>query len=463
MRFALFSHSVRSDWNNGHAHFLRGLMRALLDMGHEAVCYEEARNWSVSNLVATRGWRPLVEFRRCFPFLRLRLYDADLPAPAAPITSINRAGNRAGNRADRADAPRDAGAPPAMPPSTISRLERRLHRELAEMDVVILHEWTAIENPALLDLLVRLKRVYGFLLFFHDNHYRILTQPVRMARLGLERCDAVLAFSPSIAAAYRQTLRFDPKAVHVVHEAADTALFRPLPPDEARPLDDALFVGNWGGRDRAAELRAFLLRPARHVGQARRFALYGVRYPPEVLDVIQRFYGVDYRGWLPNHRVPAAFAHTKVVLHVSRRQYAKVLYGTPTIRVFEALACGSALVSTPWPDTDGLFRAGEDYVVAETPAQLTGALQWLWQDEPARLRLGRSGLQRVLAAHTCTHRAEQILGIVARLRGDATSPTVPAVAEAGHSGCEAVGVVAARPAARAARQAVPAELEVAGG
>lgn len=448
LRFALFSHSVRSDWNNGHAHFLRGLMRALLDMGHEAVCYEEARNWSVSNLVATRGWRPLVEFRRCFPFLRLRLYDSDLPAPAGPT-----------------GASRIAASPP---PTTIARLERRLHRELAEMDVVIIHEWTAIENPALLDLLVRLKRAYGFLLFFHDNHYRILTQPVRLARLGLERCDAVLAFSPSIAAAYRQTLRFDSKAVHVVHEAADTALFRPLPPDEARPIDDALFVGNWGGRDRAAELRAFLLRPARHLRRERRFALYGVRYPPEVLEVIQRFYGVDYRGWLPNHRVPAAFAHTRVVLHVSRRQYARVLYGTPTIRVFEALACGSALVSTPWPDTDGLFRAGEDYVVAATPAQLTEALQWLWQDEAARLRLGRSGLERVLAAHTCNHRAEQILGIVARLRGDATLPDDADAGPAsngdnGRSGCGSGGVVAARPASSAARQAVPAELEVAGG
>ncbi|MDQ3703510.1 MAG: glycosyltransferase [Chloroflexota bacterium] len=429
-------------------------MRALMDMGHEAVCYEEARNWSVSNLVATRGWRPLVEFHRCFPFLRLRLYDSDLPA-AAGSTASSLASSTASTIA-RPGASCETGSPP---PTTISRLERRLHRELAEVDVVIIHEWTAIENPALLDLLVRLKRAYGFLLFFHDNHYRILTQPVRMARLGLERCDAVLAFSPSIAAAYRQTLRFDSKAVHVVHEAADTALFRPLPPDEARPMDDALFVGNWGGRDRAAELRAFLLRPARRVRPARRFALYGVRYPPEVLDVIQRFYGVDYRGWLPNHRVPAAFAHTRVVLHVSRRQYAKVLYGTPTIRVFEALACGSALVSTPWRDTDGLFRAGEDYVVAETPAQLTEALQWLWQDEAARLRLGRSGLQRVLAAHTCTHRAEQILGIVARLRSDATLPND---ADDGPGGCDSVDVVAARPPVSAARQAVPAELEVAG-
>lgn len=457
MRFALFSHSVRSDWNNGHAHFLRGLVRALLSKGHEVACYEEAGNWSVSNLVAARGWRPLVESRRCFPFLRPRLYNADLPAPSGS--------------ASRYAPPRLAGerlsASPSDPttrldtsPHTTSPLERRLHRELAEVDVVIIHEWTAIENPALLDLLLRLKRAYGFVLFFHDNHYRILTQPVRMARLGLDRCDAVLAFSPSIAAAYRQVLGLDPKAVHVVHEAADTALFHPLPPDPRQPMDDALFVGNWGGRDRAAELRAFLFRPARHVRPQRRFALYGVRYPPEVLRVIQRFYGVDYRGWLPNHHVPAALARARVVLHVPRRQYVKVLYGTPTIRVFEALACGSALVSTPWPDTDGLFRAGEDYVVAETPAQLEEALQWLWSDETARLRLGRSGLQRILAAHTCNHRAEQILGIVARLRGDAPAPLARESVRNGDR--PPAGLVTPHRAAVGTPVGMPAELGVSG-
>jgi spore maturation protein CgeB len=239
-----------------------------------------------------------------------------------------------------------------------------------------------------------------------------------MARLGLERCDAILAYSPSIAAAYRTRLGLAPTAVTVVHEAADTALFRPLPPDPGRSLDDALFVGNWGGSDRAAELRTFLLRPARRHRADRRFALYGVRYPPEVLRLVVERCGIDHRGWLPNHRVPEAFAQSRTVLHVPRRQYVEALSGTPTIRVFEALACGAALLSTPWQDTDRLFRAGEDYVVTETAAQQEAVLEWLWRDEAARQRLGRSGRARILAQHTCRHRAEQLLAIIARLRGD---------------------------------------------
>ncbi|HEV2125426.1 MAG TPA: glycosyltransferase, partial [Chloroflexota bacterium] len=285
-------------------------MRALQTLGHDTVCYEEAENWSISNLVGQHGLRPLVQFHRRFPFAQARLYR----------------------------------------PEPISELEKQLRLELAEVDVVVVHEWTAAENPALVDLLARLKRAHGFLLFFHDTHYRILTQPVRMARLGFDRFDAILAYGPSIADEYRRRLGLT--NVHVFHEAADASIFQPLPPDPDRPMDDALFIGNWGGRDRAHELREFLLRPARDFRGERRFAVHGVRYPTRVLDTIQRHYGVEYRGWLPNYLVPAAFAQAHVVVHVIRRQYMRVLHGIPTIRVFEALACGTALVSTRWHDTD---------------------------------------------------------------------------------------------------------------
>jgi spore maturation protein CgeB len=378
VRFAFFYHSARSDWNHGNAHFLRGLVRSLTGLGHSAVCYEGARGWSVTNLVAGAGLGPLVEFRRRFPFVDVRLYD-----------------------------PQPEGA-----------LERRLEQELYGMDVVVLHEWPAVEQPALLQLLLRLRPRCGFRLLFHDTHYRMLTQPSRLARLGLERCDAILAFGPSLAATYRERLGLGPETVHVVHEAADDALFRPLPPDPHCPLDDALFVGNWGGPDRASELRAFLFRPARRLRAGRRFALYGVRYPPETLRMVQERCGIDYRGWLPNHRVPQALAQARAVLHIPRRQYVRVLHGTPTIRVFEVLSCAAPLISTYWPDTDGLFRAGTDYVVADTPQQMEEALRWLWRDEGAARRLGHSGRERILAQHTCRHRALQILDLVSRLRGE---------------------------------------------
>jgi spore maturation protein CgeB len=376
VRFALFYHSARSDWNHGNAHFLRGMMRALVSLGHQVVCYEEVGGWSVMNLVAAHGLRPLVDFRRRFPYAQVQLYERE-PVPA---------------------------------------LERRLVQELAGVDVVLVHEWPASEHHALWELLVRLRRYCGYTLLFHDTHYRILTQPKRIAHLGLERVDGVLAYGSSIAEEYRR--RFGLGEVHVFHEAADVALFRPLPPDSKRPVDDAVFIGNWAGRDRAHEVRQFLLRPAKRFRtEGRRFAIYGVRYPPEVLKTIGDYYGVDYRGWLPNYLVPQAFAQARVAIHVVRRQYAHLLHGIPTIRVFEALACGVPVVSTRWHDTDHLFRAGQDFLVADTRAQMEEALSWLWHDETARQTLARSGLARVRAKHTCFHRATQLLDIIAGLRG----------------------------------------------
>ena len=53
----------------------------------------------------------------------------------------------------------------------------------------------------------------------------------------------------------------------------------------------------------------------------------------------------------------------RVTVHVPRRPYAQALPGIPTIRVFEALACGIPLVSAPWDDVEGLFRPGEDFLI----------------------------------------------------------------------------------------------------
>jgi len=92
----------------------------------------------------------------------------------------------------------------------------------------------------------------------------------------------------------------------------------------------------------------------------------------------------------------------------------EALRGIPTIRVFEALACGIPLVSAPWMDTEGLFRPG-DYRVAETPAEMTAALHHFCTDEDAAREQAARGLETVFARHTCDHRAEQLLEIVREL------------------------------------------------
>jgi spore maturation protein CgeB len=140
--------------------------------------------------------------------------------------------------------------------------------------------------------------------------------------------------------------------------------------------------------------------------------MYGVRYPDQVQARMRNGLAVDYRGGARNVDVPRIYSAAKVVLHVPRRQYVELLPGTPTIRVFEALATGACLVSLPWPDTDHLFRTGEDFAVVATPDEMRDTLRWLTGDAEARARFGLNGWQTILTHHTCGHRADQILGIL---------------------------------------------------
>ena len=102
-------------------------------------------------------------------------------------------------------------------------------------------------------------------------------------------------------------------------------------------------------------------------------------------------------------------------MHVPRRFYVEKLPGIPTIRVFEALACGIPLVCAPWHDSEGLFRPGEDYLVAETGEAMTRHLADLRDDPDLRASLVASGLAAIRDRHSCAHRAAELLTIVDRL------------------------------------------------
>jgi spore maturation protein CgeB len=144
-----------------------------------------------------------------------------------------------------------------------------------------------------------------------------------------------------------------------------------------------------------------------------RYAIYGVRYPEHVVARLNNGLDISYRGWLPNVEVSAVLSAARVVLHVPRRQYVELLPGTPTIRVFEALASGACLISLPWDDTDGLFVAGRDFVVAHSPDEMRDLVEWLCRDDSARERIATHGLQTIHARHTCAHRVSELLALLA--------------------------------------------------
>jgi spore maturation protein CgeB len=359
-RFAFFYQSVISDWNHGNAHFLRGLMRALQARGHAAVCYEQVDNWSISNLLQIRP-DAVDDFTTHFPDLRFERYALD------------------------------------------NRLSDWLRERLAQVDFAVVHEWNA---PEVIRLVGRLSRQMGVRALFHDTHYRVVLDDPHRASLGLEEYDSILAYSPSVAERYR-ALGFE--RVHVLHEAADTTVFAPL---DVPKMNDVVFVGNYGDGDRSDELEDFVFAPRSSLAHLR-YAVFGVRYPEHIVARLNNGLNIAYGGWLPNVLVASVYSAARVALHIPRRQYVDLLPGTPTIRVFEALASGACLISLPWQDTDHLFDVDRDFAVARTPAEMRDLIAWLCEDEGARRAFGEHGRQTILARHTCGHRADQLLEVLA--------------------------------------------------
>lgn len=360
MKIVYFTHSLASCWNHGNAHFLRGVLDELIARGHEVAVHEPADAWSLANLLADHGDAGLEPYRTAYPRLSSRRYG-----PKEDVAAL----------ADGAD-------------------------------LVIVHEWTAPETVAVLGR----ARARGapWLLLFHDTHHRAVSAPDDMAAYDLAAYDGVLAFGEALSEVYRA--RGWGNRVWTWHEAADTRRFRP-PAQETR-REGLVWIGNWGDGERTRELEDFLLRPAQAAGLP--LDIYGVRYPDEALALLAH-HGARYHGWAANAAAPAIFARHLATVHVPRRYYATMLPGIPTIRVFEALACGIPLVSAPWDDAEGLFRPGTDYLVARDGAEMTRHLAVLAHDPDLRAALASAGRETVLARHTCAHRVDELLGIVGSL------------------------------------------------
>lgn len=358
MRFILYSQSLLSDWNHGNAHFLRGILRELAARGHDVVALEPQESWSRQNLVADQGSAALERFQRDFPEIRTQIYDAAFDHEAV----------------------------------------------LSFADVVIVHEWTAPEIVARIGRYRR--RGAGFTLLFHDTHHRAVSDSAGIAALLLEDYDGILVFGESLRQRY--VAQGWGKQSFTWHEAADARQFRP-PAGEAESTGDLIWIGNWGDGERTAELREFLFDPVSSLGLSG--TVHGVRYPPDGLRMLT-LAGLVYRGWLANADVPAAFSRHRATLHIPRRPYVEALPGIPTIRVFEALACGIPLICSPWNDTEGLFRPGQDYLQAKNGTEMRQCLMDVLHDRQLAAALSRSGLETIRARHTCRHRVDQLFGIL---------------------------------------------------
>jgi len=362
MKFVMFYHSLLSDWNHGNAHFLRGIATDLIARGYDVKIYEPENNWSLSNMINDGGKEKFPIFYQYYPTLKTNFFDPEKSDPA---------------------------------------------RLTKDADVVVIHEW----NDKV--WVKKMGEYHGkkkkFILLFHDTHHRAVSAKKEISAFDLTHYDGVLAFGNII-----RDLYLEQNWTHNAftwHEAADTRIF--YPHESSEKEGDVVWIGNWGDNERSAEIEEFFIKPVSDLKL--KAAVYGVRYPENALEKLKK-YNIEYKGWAPNFLVPKIFSRYNLTVHIPRKPYVQSLPGIPTIRPFEAMACGIPLISAPWNDAENLFTEGKDYLMVNSGDEMKAAITTLLKDEGKRKKLTANGLKKIRSRHTCTHRVDELLEVIKKLK-----------------------------------------------
>ena len=342
MKIVVFGLTISSSWGNGHATLWRGLVKALARAGHRVVFFERDVPYYATN-------RDLTEL----PNGRLALYP------------------------DWDSVRDDARA------------------ELRDADVAIVTSYCpdALAAGELVLDAPRATRV------FYD-----LDTPVTLSRLGTDRpayvgprgfadYDLVLSYTGGAALEQLRT-RLGARRVAPLYGHADTGTHHPVPPDQ-RFAAALSYLGTYAA-DRQAALETLFIAPARQRPEPR-FLIGGAQYPVDFPWQPNIF----FVRHLPPADHPAFFASGRLTLNITRSAMAAMGW-CPSGRLFEAAACGAAILTDTWDGLDAFFEPGRDLLVAETTGDALAALD-LSDREIARV--AEAGRARVLAEHTSAHRA----------------------------------------------------------
>ena len=352
MRIVILGLTITSSWGNGHATTFRGLVRSLARRGHHVLFLERDKPWYASH--------------------------RDLPEPPYGDTCLY---------------------------DSLDDLERRWSPAIAGADLVVVGSYVP-EGAAVGRLAQRLARG---LTAFYD-----IDTPVTLAGLADGRCDYL---TPELLRGYDlylsftggPTLReletqFGARAARALYCAADPDIHRP---DPAAPVRwDLGYLGTYGA-DRQPTLDALLCAPAA-AWPGGRFVVAGPQYPEGIAwpGAVER---IEH---LPPDRHRAFYCGQRFTLNVTRADMVRRGH-SPSVRLFEAAACGVPIISDAWPGLDRLFRLGEEILVAGSAADVLHILRTM--PESRRRAVAAAARARVLAAHTADHRAAELEAHVAEI------------------------------------------------
>ncbi len=167
----------------------------------------------------------------------------------------------------------------------------------------------------------------------------------------------------------------------------------------ARPTWDLGFMGTYAA-DRQPALENLMLAPARQ-WQEGRMALAGSLFPAE----IEWPANVERMEHLPPSKHRAFYTSQRFTLNITRADMVRAGY-SPSVRLFEASACATTIISDYWEGLDTFFRPGSEILVARSGKDVLAYLHDMSDEE--RSRIGENARRRVMAEHTAAHRAAQL-------------------------------------------------------
>lgn len=350
--------SITSSWGNGHATNYRALVTELTNRGHDVTFCERDVPW----YAAQRDLSHLPQGNLC-------LY------------------------------------------SSLAELRSRAGDAIRDADLVVLGSCVP-EGVAVATLMLELAR--GVTAFYD------IDTPVTLAKLAggddeylapelIPSFDLYLSFTGGPTLGRLQT-EFGARRARAFYCLVDPRRYRPQP----QPVRwDLGYLGTYSA-DRQTELQALLLDVARRLPE-RRFAVAGPQYPADV-------------EWGPNvaraeHLAPADhpgfYCAQRFTLNITRAAMRRAGW-SPSVRLFEAAACGTAMISDRWAGLDQIFTPGEEILIADDTADVVALIEGL--DEDRRRQIGARARQRVLAEHTAAARADQLEREVAEINAERGRP-----------------------------------------
>jgi len=364
LRIVVLGLSLSSSWGNGHATTYRALLRALAARGHDILFLERDTPWYAEHRDLARP-----------DFCRLEFYP-DLAALHAHAGSIGAA------------------------------------------DAVIVGSYVP-DGVAVGGFVQETSR--GVTAFYD------IDTPVTLGKL--EKGDHEY-LSPELIRGYDLFLSFTggPTLERLVRDyGARTAraLYCSVDPDAYRPIPgaartwDLSYLGTYSP-DRQPVLERLLVEPARRAPHLR-FVVAGPQYPggiewPANVERIEHVGTADHAGF---------YAASRFTLNVTRADMVQAGW-SPSVRLFEAAACGAPIVSDVWAGIEDVLEPGREILLAQSPGDVLDALALPEARSRAQAIAAR---RRVLSGHTAAHRARELEAHLGEAIGGRRQP--PRLAAAG--------------------------------